>query len=178
MGYYLTNSNFNSDDFAQLSSDRIPDIILVRKAYPNRRKKSKARSWKLRSMAKEAGEEGETGAGRGVVGRMGGRDQKKVDEDYELFLRELEEDPELRGSVNLYKANKAAPGTEPDAAIAARLAGGKRKGALQSQSMAMDVEEPISEAGNETDLEEEPDFPEVGMNELLEEFDEMTLEES
>jgi len=57
-------------------------------------------------MAKEAREEGETRKERGVVGRMGGRDQKKVEEDYELFLRDLEEDPEMRGAVNLYKVEK------------------------------------------------------------------------
>jgi len=58
-------------------------------------------------MAREEGEEGEIGSGRGAVGRMpvGGRDQKKVEEDYELFLRDLEEDPEMRSTVNLYKAD-------------------------------------------------------------------------
>ncbi|KAJ7752120.1 hypothetical protein B0H16DRAFT_1317667, partial [Mycena metata] len=59
---------------------------------------------KVRSIGKEAGEEGATGGGRAVVGRMGGRDQKKVEEDYEMFLRELGEDPEMLGAVNLYKA--------------------------------------------------------------------------
>ncbi|KAG6876467.1 hypothetical protein C0992_012844, partial [Termitomyces sp. T32_za158] len=103
MGYHLTNANFNSSDFALLEPGRIPDIILVKKAYPNRRKKSKARAWRLRSISKEVGEEGETGNARGVVGRLGGRDQKKVDEDYELFLRDIEEDPDLRAGVNLYK---------------------------------------------------------------------------
>ena len=58
-------------------------------------------------MAKEAGgddtDEG-TGKNAGVIGRMGGRDQKKVDEDYELFLRDIEEDDEMRAAVNLYKS--------------------------------------------------------------------------
>ena len=94
LGYFLTSANFNSDEFAALPAERIPDLVLVKKAYPNRRKKNKPRAWRLRSIAKEAGEEGETGAGRGVVGRMGGRDQRKVEEDYELFLRDLEEDEE------------------------------------------------------------------------------------
>jgi nonsense-mediated mRNA decay protein 3 len=30
-------------------------------------------------------------------------DKKAAEMDYELFLRDLEEDPELRGMVNLYK---------------------------------------------------------------------------
>lgn len=170
MGYHLTNTNFNSDDFAQLPSDRIPDIVLVRKTYPNRRKKNKVRNWKLRSIAKEAGEEGETSGARGVVGRMGGRDGRKVDQDYELFLRDLEEDLEMRGAVNLYKIQKdeAAETVE----IAARLAGGKQraKGQLDPDVQMAD--------GTQEDGEEEVDFPEVKLDELLEEFDEMTLQDN
>lgn len=171
MGYFLSNSNFNSDDFASLPSHRVPDVILVKKSYPNRRKKNKTRAWKLRSIAKEAGEEGETGGARGVVGRMGGRDQKKVEEDYELFLRELEEDEEMRGAVNLYRAKNDKPGA------GSGLAGGKTR---RKQQYEMDVDEGAPEpvaATDEEDVEEEADFPEVKLDELLEDFDEMTLEE-
>ncbi|KAI0298728.1 NMD3-domain-containing protein [Multifurca ochricompacta] len=173
MGYYLSNTNFNSDDFASLPQDRIPDVILVRKAYPNRRKKNKARGWRLRSIAKEEGEEGETSSGRGAVGRMGGRDQKKVEEDYELFLRDLEEDPEMRSAVNLYKADDAKPGKA-----------GPRNGDVNARKKiqyAMDVDEepiPIPAPAPEVDEEEdEADFPEVKLEELLENFDDMTLGE-
>ncbi|KLO19407.1 NMD3-domain-containing protein [Schizopora paradoxa] len=175
LGYHLSRANFNSDDFASLATDRIPDVILVKKTYPNRRKKNKTRNWRLKSIAKEA-EEGIAGeSGRGVVGRMGGRDQKKVEEDYELFLRDIEEDEEMRTAVNLYKAPGAGSG----------MAGGKtrRKGASQ---FAMDTDEPAPEQTNqpaemevaESDAgEEEPDFPEVKLDELLDDFDEMTLGE-
>lgn len=173
MGYYLTASNFNSDDYATLPADRIPDVILVKKAYPNRRKKTRTRAWKLRSIAKEEGEEGETGGGRGVVGRMGGRDQKKVEEDYELFLRDLEEDPELRANVNLYKAK--------DVKMHDASAGRKKGG-----QYGMDVDEVGPEPGDGAgagedgdgdgeDAEEEGDFPEVQLKELLEDFDDLTL---
>ncbi|KAI6127506.1 NMD3 family-domain-containing protein [Pisolithus croceorrhizus] len=155
MGYYLTSSNFNSDDFAKLSPDRIPDVVLVKKAYPNRRKKSKARPWKLRSIAKEEGEEGETG----------------VDEDYELFLRDLEEDPELRGAVNLYKVQ--------DVKMKEGRDGNQRR---RNGQYGMDVDEeehgPEGTTMNGEEEEEEPDFPEVGLDELLEDFDEMTLQEA
>jgi len=30
-------------------------------------------------------------------------DKTRVEQDYELFLRDLEEDPELRSMINLYK---------------------------------------------------------------------------
>jgi nonsense-mediated mRNA decay protein 3 len=166
MGYHLTSANYNSDSYAEVPQGRIPDVILVKKAYPNRRKKSKARNWKLRSMAKEADEEGATGAARGAIGRMGGRDSKKVEEDYEIFLRELEEDPDLRANVNLYKAaDVKMDTTEPEKPV-----GGKKK----KVQYAMDVDEK-SEATDEEAEEAEPDFPEVRIDELLEEFDEMTL---
>lgn len=173
MGYFLSNNNFNSDDFALLPSHRIPDVMLVKKSYPNRRKKNKARGWKLRSIAKEAGEEGETGGGRGVVGRMGGRDQKKVEEDYELFLRELEEDEELRGAVNLYKVKNENPAATSD------TAGGRTR---KTAHFAMDVDagdhpEAHAAAAEDTEEEDEADFPDVKLDELLEDFDEMTLEE-
>ena len=177
MGYHLSNANFNSDDFASLAQDRIPDVILVRKAYPNRRKKNKSRSWRLRSIAKEEGEEGETGGGRGAVGRMGGRDKKKVEEDYELFLRDLEEDPEMRATVNLYKGDNAKSGRV-----------GPQAGDVVARKKAqhgMDVDEapaagptPVPKATDEEEEENESDFPEVKLDELLENFDEMTLGET
>lgn len=172
MGYHLSNANYNSEDYASLPAARIPDIILVKKAYPNRRKKSKSRNWQLRSIAKEAGEEGDTGKERGVVGRMGGRDQKKVDQDYELFLRDLEEDPEMRGAVNLYKAKDQDVKMDGTGA-GSGLAGGKSRKKTQ---FAMDVDsEAAATAQTDDEVEEEPDFPEVKLDELLENFDDMTL---
>ncbi|KAH6906743.1 RNA binding protein [Coprinopsis sp. MPI-PUGE-AT-0042] len=170
MGYHLTSANYNSDIFAELNMDRIPDVILVKKSYPNRRKKAsnKARNWKLRSIARDADEEGvETSAARGAIGRMGGRDQKKIEEDYELFLRDIEEDPELRAAVNLYKA---APEAKMDEDVDVAKKVGKKKGGQYS----MDVDEEVP--GEETEGEdEEGDFPEINVDDLLDEFDEMTL---
>jgi nonsense-mediated mRNA decay protein 3 len=176
LGYHLTNANYNSDDFASLPVGRIPDIILVKKTYPNQRKKNKARKWKLRSIAKEAGEEGETSGARGVVGRMGGRDQKKVEEDYELFLRDLEEDPEMRQGVNLYKA--------PEVKMAEPVLHEKKAGRRRGQNQySMDVddtpEERVPSTGvvvdGEDEEEEEAGFPDIALDELLEGLDEMTL---
>jgi nonsense-mediated mRNA decay protein 3 len=182
LGYHLTSSNYNSDSFSLLPASRIPDIILIKKSYPNRRKKNKgqghARPWKLRSIAKEEGEEGETGGARGVVGRLGGRDARKVEEDYELFLRDLEEDPEMRAAVNLYKA--------PEVKMAAAAVGGgkgKRKGQYAMDVDGLGEEEVVKttikgvDGDDEEDAEDaEVDFPEVRLDELLEEFDEMTLD--
>lgn len=185
LGYHLTNANYNSDDFSSLPTNLIPDIILVKKTYPNRRKKSRARNWKLKSIAKEAGEEGESGSGRGVVGRLGGRDQRKVEEDYELFLRDLEEDPEMRAGVNLYKVKDDREGggkdvkmTGPGASGPAHGGSRKRKGQEREQhqgAMDVDMGESGTGAGEDEEAEDEPDFPEIKLDELLEEFDDMTL---
>ncbi|TDL24889.1 NMD3-domain-containing protein [Rickenella mellea] len=185
LGYHLSRANFNSDDFAALLTDRIPDVVLVKKAYPNRRKKNKTRNWRLRSMAKEVEEGAVAGdpTARGVVGRMGGRDQRKVEEDYELFLRDLEEDTEMRAAVNLYKAQN------PGMNAGSGLAGGKTRRKAKGQH-SMDVDEAQTHGGQpeagtqnsdmvagEEDVHEEADFPDIKLDELLENFDEMTLGE-
>lgn len=65
------------------------------------------------------------------------QDADKMEEDYELFLQDLEEDSELRQNINLYKS-----------------------------SNAMDVDT----AAEESAAEEEESFPEVGIEELLEDL--------
>lgn len=183
LGYHLSRANFNSDALTALSVDRVPDVILVRKTFPNRRKKNRTRNWKLKSMAKEAeaddaAADSGTGTGKnraGVIGRMGGRDARKVEEDYELFLRDIEEDEEIRAAVNLYKA--------PSMGAGSGLAGGKTRRKAKGGQNSMEVDEGEAEQAPartegmvESDTEEEEaDFPEVKLDELLEDFDEMTL---
>lgn len=194
LGYHLTNSNFNNDAFESMDEGRLPDVVLVKKTYPNRRKKSKPRNWKLRSIAKEAEDVQEDGKtlGRGALGRRGGVDQKNVERDYELFLRDLEEDREMRAAVNLYKVDQAkaaaegaADGDDVEMGGAAinkagsGMRGGKRRGGAKAQaSGGMDVDEDMDGAaeaeGSEADDEEE-DFPEVELDELLEHFEEMDM---
>ncbi|KJA18105.1 hypothetical protein HYPSUDRAFT_145449 [Hypholoma sublateritium FD-334 SS-4] len=123
------------------------------KTYPDHRKKSNR---KLRSIAKEVGEDGETNEARGAIGRMGGRDTKKVEQDYELLLSNLEEDLELRSGFNLYKASEVTMATRG------------RKGHL-----AMDVIVP--EAVQVEDDEDKADFPDIQLDVLLEGFNEMSL---
>lgn len=90
MGYYLVDNNFNSDLWDSLKAESIPDVILVRKSYPD---KTRNRNWKLKRMAKEYNEEPKT------KNDAFERQQR----EYEEFLRELEEDPEIRQDMNLYK---------------------------------------------------------------------------
>ena len=145
-GYLLANSNFNNTNFDLMEQSgrrgQIPDVVLVRKSYPNARKKQRSRNWKLKSMAKQEEEE----SNRKV-------DKSRAEQDYELFLRDLEEDPELRGMVNLYKGcvfNLAPDQPEPQ-----------------------DGDE-FMEASDE---EPEADFPEIDIDDLLDDVEQMTLDD-
>jgi nonsense-mediated mRNA decay protein 3 len=99
MGYHLTGTNFNNEQFEELEhsnnySSTIPDVMLVKKLYA-RKKKPKGRNWRLKRMAKDEGE---------LLPKKA--DQERMDADYEMFLRDVEEDDELRQTLALYKAQQ------------------------------------------------------------------------
>ncbi|GAA5825705.1 hypothetical protein JCM11251_000343 [Rhodosporidiobolus azoricus] len=154
LGYYLSNSNFNSDEFESMNQDRLPEVVLIRKTYPNRRKKTKARTWKLRTMVKAVGDYTMDGADVvGLAGRekfegkrrgAGAYEQAKTEADYERFLQDLEEDPEMRENVNLFKKDTA------------------------------EVQNTMDE---DTDVEEEEDFPEINVDDLLEDVEGLRIDD-
>lgn len=133
LGYYLVNSNFNNTYWDALPPGDLPDVLLVKKFYP-RRRKHRNRHWKLKRMAAEHNDELATQA-----------DIARVERDYEMFLQELEEDQELRGTINLYKAPNSQT-AEPKAT-----------------EVCMDVEE------------EDEDGPIVAIDELLDDLEGMTI---
>ncbi|KAF7732354.1 hypothetical protein EC973_005250 [Apophysomyces ossiformis] len=98
MGYDLSRSNFNNDEFDKLDRSELPDIVLVRKSYPARRKKNKQRSWKLQQLGKEVDE---------MLPRK--QEQARIENDMELFMRDIEEDPEFRANMNIFKNKDAVP---------------------------------------------------------------------
>ncbi|KAL5342805.1 NMD3 family-domain-containing protein [Aspergillus crustosus] len=98
LGYMLTGANFNNTQFDEIEQSNtynstIPDVVLVKKFYPRRRKHSK-RNWKLKRMATE----------HDPYLLPNNKDQ--VENDFELFLRDVEEDQELRATLALYKDKK------------------------------------------------------------------------
>ncbi|KAJ1545702.1 hypothetical protein HK096_006095 [Nowakowskiella sp. JEL0078] len=146
MGYQLDNANFNNSNWDALISatgkgNVIPDVVLVKKSYPNRRSKTKSRNWKLKSIAKES--EVEENGRRAI-------DQAKAELDYELFMRDLEEDAELRGMINIYKDSVKD---------------------IRKVSNDMDDDE------DNDDDDEDEEFPEIGVDELLDDMEGMTLED-
>ncbi|KAF9886922.1 hypothetical protein FE257_010663 [Aspergillus nanangensis] len=100
MGYMVTGTNFNNPEFDKLEQSRtygprVPDVVLVKKHYPNRQKKNK-RNWKLKRLA----------VGEGDRGANEEKEKDRVENDFELFLRDVEEDAELRATLALYKQKK------------------------------------------------------------------------
>ncbi len=141
MGYLLSGANFNSDSLDAIENSRaygstIPDVVLVKKHYPNRRK-NKRRNWKLKRMAKDEGE---------LLPKAA--DQARLDAEYEMFLRDVEEDEDLRAALALYKsANKKKAPQDVDAM------------SIAETEMTMD------------------DGPKISMDELLDDFDDLDIQD-
>lgn len=160
IGYYLSTTNFNDPNWESLDPNRIPEVVLVRKTFPNRRKKgnnsAKKRKWKLKSIAKEVTDDNNIGLGREKgyetkKNNRGENQQARAEADYEMFLRDLEEDPELRANVQLWKAEK------------------KRRAAAGGADAEEDGMDTESVADTEaTDMsDDDEDFPKIRDDELL-----------
>lgn len=104
MGYMMTGTQFNNPMFELIEESKqyastIPDVVLVKKSYPRRRKAAgqSKRNWKVKRMGREESE---------MLPRK--QDQERLERDFEMFLRDVEEDPELRAGLSLYKNPKQA----------------------------------------------------------------------
>lgn len=149
LGYHLTDTNFNDPNFDAIEAssqyrDTVPDVILVKKHYA-RKKKPKNRAWRLRRMAREHEEEALAAAASGAAqSRKQDQEQQRLEADFEMFLRDVEEDQELRGTLDLYKnRNKPQP-----------HAGGD-----------------VMDEGSDS----EDEVPKINMDELLDDFDELNM---
>lgn len=117
LGYHLTGSMFNDPNYDAIEassqySSTIPDVVLVKKHYT--RKKNKSRNWRVKRMAREHEEEALQASTGGS--RKQEQERERLEADFEMFLRDVEEDQELRGTIELYKArkNQNAGGMEMD----------------------------------------------------------------
>lgn len=84
----LKNTNVNDDNLDKMAADKIPDVVLVKKVYAEKSLRNRRRKWKLKHID---GLHAETAS---------------VAEDYNNFLEDLEEEPELRQNINIYKDAK------------------------------------------------------------------------
>lgn len=150
MGYHISGTNFNNRHFEALEqsnaySSHIPDVILVKKHYLRKNKKNKSRNWRLKRMNKVEGE---------VLPKK--QDQERMERDFEMFLRDVEEDAELRNTVALYKAQQR-----------------------EKKQKDKDRMEGVEEASvAETDDDEgSDDVPKINMEGLLDEFNQLDVED-
>ena len=146
MGYHLTGTNFNNPQFEALEQNntlasQIPDVVLIKKHYP-RRKKNKSRAWQLRRMGRE---ESELSAKR--------QEQERLERDFEMFLRDVEEDPELRNTLSLYKSKK------------------------KPEKDNMEGVETASKVETEEAEDDDEEVPQIDVSELLEDFDELEIKD-
>ena len=205
MGYHLRVANFNSSEWDSIPAERIPDVVLVKKSYPDTKRRKNRRTWKLKTIAKEGGEAGDSkdlkdnaaavppggpsegkDAARGAIGRRGGLDAQRVERDYEYFLRELEEDEEMRQNVNIWRDKEKEEARNRKKEEIRRNKLGKiapdgmdedgEEGTLFEKRSAKKVEE--DDDGINTDGESEwgdDDAPAIPMDELLDEMDDMRM---
>ncbi|KAI9883042.1 MAG: hypothetical protein M1823_005192 [Watsoniomyces obsoletus] len=169
LGYHLVGTNFNNPHLealekSNLYAQQIPDVVLVRKHYVRNKKKTKTRNWRLKRLGREMDVDGDVhGNGREERGNQRSRrqgDQDTGERDYEMFLRDIEEDQELRSTLALYKASQQKKG---------KTMGDRMEGIEGAE------EGTVTEHGGDDDDEE--GLPPIAMEELLDEFDELHLED-
>lgn len=102
-GFDLCHANFNDADMAEVSDERIPDVLLVRKGYRVGKRAGK-RKWKLKKLNMTAVE----GAEPTRV------EEEQTANDFEMFMQDLEEDPEMRSQVRIYRNPSAARQDDKD----------------------------------------------------------------
>jgi len=87
LGFDLSTANFNNTAYDEYDGKvALLDVLLVKKSYSHLGPRRKNRAWKLRQLEKET-------------------DTMMIqdDNDQEQFMCELEEDVEMRTTINLYK---------------------------------------------------------------------------
>ena len=76
----------------------VPPIVLVKKTYPKFRRRQKHRLWKLKHLEKDDGHDEEK-----TKTKKGKETNQKYEKDYQMFIQDIEEDPEMRGQIDLFK---------------------------------------------------------------------------
>ncbi|KAJ5980858.1 NMD protein affecting ribosome stability and mRNA decay [Penicillium waksmanii] len=113
MGYHLAGTIFNDDNYEAIENSHqygstLPDVVLVKKHYA-RKKKPKNRAWRLRRMAREYEEEAAAASSAPAAPtKRQEQEANRMEADFEMFLRDVEEDQELQHTLDIYKARKAA----------------------------------------------------------------------
>ena len=177
LGYHLSGTNFNNPHFealekSNLHASRIPDVVLVKKHYARKKKSNSksARNWRLKRLGGR--HDGEEDAQQRQQQARRQQEQDRVERDYELFLRDIEEDADLRSTLALYKAPKRDTGrrrTEKmDGVEATTVATGEAEAG---------EDETRDDDDDDDDGDDGDDIPPINVDDLLDEFDEMHMDD-
>lgn len=146
LGYDLRTANMNDLTMDSLRKARVelPDVILIKKSYPERKRRRKKRIWKLGGITKE-----------GLEHQRKGQEERTAQE-YEAFLDELEENPDMRQQILMFR----------DETVVDEI----KAGVTGSTELAPGIDENQVVASAYDVAEGEEDFPEVQLTELLDEL--------
>ncbi|EDQ85029.1 uncharacterized protein MONBRDRAFT_34439 [Monosiga brevicollis MX1] len=100
-GFDMTTAVVNDEHTNKLNQDHLPEIVLVKKSYSDRRKKSRKRRFKLRMLPKEDE-------------AVRPDEEDAAMRDLDAFMDDIEEDREYRQNFNLYKNAEYHPSTESE----------------------------------------------------------------
>jgi len=97
LGLDLKNCAVNNGELDLMSTDKIPDVVLVKKHYADKAHRNRRRRWKLKHMA-----------------GFPHMDTESCNEEFNDFAADLEEDAGMRQNVNIYKDSSKIPIDEED----------------------------------------------------------------
>jgi len=97
LGLDLKNSNVNNPELEKMSTEKIPDVVLVKKYYVDKTVRNRKRRWRLKHMEDFPHMETES-----------------RNNEFEDFKEDLEEDETLRQHVNIYLDKNKIPVDEDD----------------------------------------------------------------
>lgn len=95
----------NDEHVEKMKAGNMPQVVLVKKSFSERNKRARKRRWKLKTLTQ--------------MGEMSREDmtEKEIEAEegqFEGFMQDIEEDPDMRGNINLYKNPDI---TTPDASM-------------------------------------------------------------
>lgn len=143
LGYDVANAVYNEALLEGHKRLELPDVLLFKKTY-EKKNRAKRRQWRLQRLNMQLDDSMlDTGSKKRGADRGNADPLAMMQEEQEEFMQELEQDPELRSTVNLFKSD--APSTDVVDATMAR-----------------------SSANASEDEEADEEYPEVPIEELLE----------
>ncbi|OTF84120.1 hypothetical protein BLA29_003071 [Euroglyphus maynei] len=90
----LSTANLNEPNwelYEQSHQGKIPDVIIVKKYYGDRAQRKRRRRWRLRRFLDEN------------ASQISTTNSNRMDDDYNEFMEDLEEDDIMRRYINIYK---------------------------------------------------------------------------